>query len=159
MFGEQIVTRVTISRPTETPVVTYTEGDVISNSKTATTLLEFDCNADTGGSGYITKVQLKTDNPLFLSQCRLWIFKASSYSVAADNAAMNVSFAGDEVGYIDIPVMEAVGTACAMAVWTGTYAYKGANNAKLYGVLQFKTGTATPVSSQQFSVELTCERN
>jgi hypothetical protein len=58
-----------------------------------------------------------------------------------------------------MPVMQAVGTACAMSEWTGTFAYNQVADMNIYGVLQLMTGTTTPTSGQQFSVELTCERN
>lgn len=158
MFGEQIITKATITRPSNT--TDYTAGDVISNSTSATTLMPFNANFNAGGSGYITKIILKTNNPLFLTQIRLWLYKDSAYSVAVDNAANQITYAGKEIGYIDMPVLQAVGTACAMSEWTGTFAYSNdpATN-MIYGSLEIKTGVMTPVSGQQFSVEVTLERN
>lgn len=155
--GEVNVTRDSFVRPND--VNTYDPNDVISDSTTATTLLEFNANIPLNGAGYVTKVQFKCDDAAFLPQLRLWLFKDPAYAVAVDNAALDITFAGDEIGHIDIPVAEAVGTNCSMAIWSGTLAYKTKqqNATKIYGVLQFKSGAGTPKALANMSVELTLD--
>lgn len=156
-FGEQIVTEQEIIRPDNTTA--YTERDVISNSASSTSLMAFNANYNKGGSGYITKVIVKTDNPLFLTQIRVWLTDDPTYAVAGDNSALNIDYTKPNLGYIDIPVMQAVGTACAVAQWTGTFAYKTGSKSNIYAFLQLITGTTTPVALQKFSVQLTLEAN
>lgn len=94
------------TRPADTTA--YTAGDVVSNSTSATTLIDL-ANAVrvNGGSGYIVRVALSTDKKSITPRFRVHFFNASGPTVAADNAAYKELYAdgAKRLGYVDMPAM------------------------------------------------------
>lgn len=184
--GSKFVTKVaTFTRPAD--VNAYAVGDVVSNSASASVLMQFGPGLVRleGGSGLIIKARLETDKNNELAQYRLFLYTKSEGSVTVpnDNAADTTLYADrtKKVGYIDFPACSAAaGTDTgSVALWTGGVGSSTApsgplpfvcDNVKvntnstsaaetsLYGKLVNITGT-TPASGQNFWIELTVQQN
>jgi len=86
VVGRSIQASVTFTRPANT--TGYTAGDVVSNSASASTLMEFTNFARSkGGSGYITAALLATDKKSIVPAFRLHLFNSASPTRAVDNVA------------------------------------------------------------------------
>jgi hypothetical protein len=151
-----------LTRPANTSA--YTIGDVVSDSTVASTLLTFTGAARvTGGSGYITKVRLETNQSTNVAQMRLWLYTINNPTVVADNVPMTLLYTNkaNRIGYIDIPscATEMAGSDSAQAQdGTIRFAFRCGADANLYGLLETKTAF-TPTSNQKFFVELTVDQN
>lgn len=148
--GTITTAKASFTRPANTTA--YAAGDVISNSASATTKMEFACGTLFGAN--IVSAMFKTNNPLFVGKVRLWLTNNSAYTVVADNAAQAMAYASSEIGYIDV-TMSATGTACAVGgVSNFCIPFKPDALGKIYGWFE-TTVIQTPTSAQQFSAELT----
>lgn len=156
MITEQVVSSQSFTRPANT--TGYTMWDIISNSASATTKMIFPVNSD---RGKISKIILKTNNPLFVGKVRLWLVTDSAYSVVGDNVSMELPFASTaEVAYFDF-VMSNTGSGSAVCGIGGSnsevpYKLPSKYNLFLYGFLQTMV-SQTPTSGQQFTVTITTE--
>jgi hypothetical protein len=174
--GQAMEVSVEMTRTADTNA--YTAGDVVSNATGGTTAMVFGAlpagggqgaprPADSvGGSGYITRAQLITDQIANVAQFRLYLFTKSqaSLTLPGDNAPMTTLYVDHDnlIGYIDFPALAVeAGTA------TGAYAQVNdlrlpfvcaANDQRIYGVLVTKTAF-TPASAQKFKVKLLFDQN
>lgn len=156
------------TRPADTTA--YTARDVVSNSTGASTLMQFDIARVAGGSGYIAKARLITNNKAPTPRLRLWLYTISTPTVAADNAAFTLLWANraNRLGYIDFPALsteDPTGSDSASSIATSGTAFTiplaficAAGDTKLYGLLE-TLDAFTPTSGQQFYVELTADCN
>lgn len=149
-------------------VTAYTAGDVVSNDATTTTLMKFaDASRINGRGGFITKIELYTDNKAAVAQMRLHLFSASeaSVSVVGDNSPAETVYANApySLGYIDFDALDvAAGTGSTGAfsskvITPFEYQCDNADDA-IYGFLTDETG-GTPTSAQQYTVALTFDRS
>lgn len=163
-FGTAVKTA-EFSRPANT--TPYAVGDVVSNSATTTTLLSFSLARENGGSGYITKARLMTNQAANAAEFRLHLFTVPSASlaspIAVDNAPYAMAWANRtfRIGAITFPLLATdTGSDCAEAVALDVQlAFDTIDTGKeIYGVLQTRTAF-TPNSGQSFFVELGAEYN
>lgn len=160
MLGDQITSRASFTRPANT--TPYAGGDCVCNSTSAPALLFFGLGAQPQTRGYITNAKLaKSSEVIANAQFRLYLFKTAITPVN-DNAAFPLLFADAQslIGFIDFePTTEGAGSDCALDVLTNiNLRFENDPSAKIiYGVLVAK-GAYTPVSGEQFIVELTAER-
>lgn len=154
-------------RPADT--TNYAIRDVVSDSASTTTLMEFQLGAATGGSGNIIKARLVTNNKLTTGvQFRLWLYTVSNATISADNAAMALLWANraNRLGFVDFPPTTTEdGTTSDSASTLATMGTSlqlplpfvcDSGDDSIYGVLETLTAF-TPASGQQFWVELTAE--
>lgn len=97
---------VEFTRPSD--VSPYTAGDVVSNSTSATTLMDFSTLARFGGgSGYIVGAVLTTNKKSITPIIRVHLYDVTTITVAADNVAHKELYADvlDKIGSIDLPAM------------------------------------------------------
>jgi len=149
------------ARPADTTA--YAINDAVANSTSAPTILTF-ANAGRviGGSGYIVKAELCTDQAACVAAFRLHLF-TTSVTPCNDNAAYTALYANraSRVGYIDFPAVsqEGSGSTSAFALWLGQLLYVcDASATSLYGLLETKTAF-TPASAQNFNIKLGVDRN
>ncbi len=104
--GKMVKGSVEFTRPADTTA--YTAGDVVSDSASASTLMDFASFARTnGGGGYIVAARLLTDKKSTTPRMRVHLFNAANPTVAADNAAHKEIYAdaSKRMGYFDLPAM------------------------------------------------------
>ncbi len=149
------------ARPADTTA--YAVNDAVANSTSAPTILTF-ANAAriAGGSGYIVKAELCTDQAACIAAFRLHLF-TTSVTPVNDNAAYTSLWTNrlSRVGFIDFPAVaqEGSGSTSAFALWVGQLLYvTDSATASLYGLLETKTAF-TPASAQNFSIRLGVDRN
>jgi len=149
------------ARPADTTA--YAINDAVSDSTSAPTILTF-ANAAraNGGSGYIVKAELCTDQAACVAAFRLHLF-TTIVTPYNDNAAYTALYANraSRVGYIDFPAVaqEGAGSTSAFALWLGQLLYVcDAAATSLYGLLETKS-IFTPASAQAFNIKLGVDRN
>lgn len=148
------------TRPADTTA--YAANDAVANSTSAPTILTFaDVARVAGGSAYIVKAELCTDQAACVAAFRLHLF-TTSVTPINDNAAHTSLWAtrASRVGYIDFPAVaqEGSGSTSAFALWTGQLLAVTGATANLFGLLQTKSAF-TPASAQNFSIRLGVDRN
>lgn len=147
-------------------ITAYLVGDVVSNDETTTTLIPFANIARVvGGSGYITKARLITDQSTCVAQLRLWLYQVDNPSnIPGDNSPFTLLYANksNRIGYIDFPSLttEQSGSDSASAMdITIRFAFAcAAASRNLYGLLETKTAF-TPANAQKLYIELTADQN
>lgn len=159
--GRVVVVASTFTRPADTTA--YTAKDVVADSTSAATIRTFAGAARvSGGSGYITKAQLLTDQSANTARFRLHLYNTSSPTVLNDNAPNTVLYAnaGKYVGWIDFDACTTeTGSSVAQALnSTVRLAYTTSGNDTLYGVLE-AVDAFTPASGQQFTIRLAFDQN
>ncbi len=149
------------TRPSDTTA--YAVNDAVSNSTSAPAILTF-ANAArvAGGSGYIVKAELCTDQAACTAAFRLHLFTASVIP-NNDNAPYPSLYTNrlSRVGYIDFPAVsqEGGGSTSAFALWVGQLLYVcDAASTSLYGLLETKS-IFTPASAQNFTLSLGVDKN
>lgn len=147
-------------RPSD--ITAYADRDVIGNTGSAA-LIEFgSVFAANGGTAYLVKVQLFTDQKDCVAPTRLYLFNAAITPIA-DNSPFTPLYAdlSKAVGYVDIPALAREGSSSttAQAIWTGQMEVEAdAADVKLFGVLVAKAGFP-PASAQKWSVRISVDRN
>ena len=150
----------------------YTAGDAISatTSNTGTTPLRSLAVARVaGGSGYITKIRLMTDQVACVAQIRVHFYTVAAPAavVVGDNVPMTLMYANkaQRIGHVDLTALTTstvVGSTSDAAVTndlTTRLAFKCANgDQNIYYRLETLT-TFTPNSEQHFYIELAVESN
>lgn len=153
MITEIIESTATFTRPANT--TSYTALDVVSNNATTTTLMTFYTGMNKGS---ITKVNVKTSNPLWVgTKLRIWLTNNPAYAVVGDNVALNQLSTVFELGYID-SVLFATGTACATCGTTCKLPFISDSNLNVYGYVQIISGVLLPTSGQTFAYQITSEK-
>lgn len=156
--GETITAEFT--RPSDTTA--YGANDVVGYTGSADTTLLAAIFRENGGTGYVIKAELWTDQAANVSPFRLYLFNVEPTPIA-DNSAFTLLYADISkcVGYIDFANMsqEGSGSTGAMALWTGQMFVKADASADdLYAVLVTKAAF-TPASAQKFTIRVSMDRN
>jgi hypothetical protein len=158
---------VEFTRPADTTA--YAALDAVSDSTSAPTVLTFANLARVnGGSGYITKARLFTDQKTNVARFRLHLFHTAPTAIN-DNSPYTLLYANraNRIGHIDFPACATEDptnstAASARVVPDGVslpLAFKCADGAKtIYGLLE-TLDAFTPASGQKFWIELTADNN
>lgn len=149
---------VEIIRPANTTA--YATKDAISDSATSPTILTFiNCARSSGGSGYITKARMMTDQAANTSAFRLHLYDATLSGVN-DNAAQTVLYTNraSYQGYIDFPYAATDGSDTATSQATQPPFPFVASGTSLFGMLETINGF-TPASGQKFYIQLGIDQN
>lgn len=160
--GALATSAVTLTRPSNTDA--YAAKDAVSNSTSAPTVLTFAAAARVnGGSGYITRVRLMTNQSANVARFRLHLYHTAPTPIN-DNAACTLLWANraNRIGYIDLPACQTEGTGSDAAnAQNDTVRLPficGASAQAIYGL--FETLDAfTPASGQVFYLELMIDQN
>lgn len=158
--GYTVLSAVDFTRPADTTA--YAVSDAIADSTSAPTVLTFaNCARSSGGSGYVTRARVMTDQSANVAAYRLHLFRATVTAIN-DNAALTTLIANrsNYLGYIDLPTAgtEGSGSDAANTQNLDTRLAFVATGTSLFGLLQTKTAF-TPASGQRFYVELGIEQN
>jgi hypothetical protein len=150
------------SRPADTTA--YAVLDSIADKTSAANVLVFpNALRVAGGSGYVTKVQISTDQKANVASYRLWLFSSNPTPVS-DNALLGILYLenGIRLGKVDVGPLaaeDATASTCAVGLNTDIRLPVSAGGGQaLYGLLETLT-VFTPASAQKFWVELTIEQN
>lgn len=152
-----------ITRPSDTTA--YAFNDVVGPTGGAAVgnLADiFRENGANGGSGYITKVELLTDQIANVASYRIYFFNAAPTAIA-DNVTFELIYADAAklVGYVDIVNMSLEGSSSTAAggLWTGQLAaVAAAADYDLFYVIVTKTAF-TPASDQKYTLKVTMDQN
>jgi hypothetical protein len=160
--GNTAVVQAEFTRPADTTA--YTAKDAVANSTSAPMVLTFANLARvTGGSGYITKARLMTNQSTNATRFRLHLYHTAPTAIN-DNAAWTLLWANraNRVGFIDFDSLQTEGSGSDAANAlnsTVRLAFKCAVGSRaLYGLLE-TLGAFTPASGQVFFLELSAENN
>jgi hypothetical protein len=143
------------NRPANTTA--YVSNDVVSNSTTAPTLLEFDVARVPGGSGDILQFKIETNDVTDTSRYVLHLFNAPVTAINC-NSPMLIRWAdrAARVGSIYFDALRTSGSGSG-AAWQESDRVLSficaENDTKLYGILETLTAR-TPASGQSFSLSL-----
>lgn len=161
--GTTATTSVTRTRPADTTA--YTALDTVADSTSAATVITFTNMARAnGGSGYITKALLKTDQSTNVASFRLHLYNAAPGTLINDNAAFTDLWVDNAayIGYIDFdPCSTETASSTAAKSLNNSIRLAfvcGGSTTSLFGVLQTRTAF-TPASAQNFLIKLTAEQN
>jgi hypothetical protein len=154
-----------LTRPADTTA--YTAGDVVSNSTSATTLIDLASAVRVnGGSGYIVRVDLATDKKSITPRFRVHFFNASNPTVSVDNAAHRGLYAdvAKRLGWVDLPAMT-TGTDTTNSTMSRTSndgcrlpVVAGGATTSLYALLE-ALDAFTPASGQKFTLTIMVDGN
>lgn len=147
----------------------YAVGDVISStvSNTGTTVLQgITVAAANGGTGYLTKFRLMTDQSACVAVIRVHFYTVSAPAtvVPGDNVAMGLAYANraQRIGAIDLPALATelgtVSAARTQDLSTRLAFQCDPADTKIYYRLETQT-VFTPASGQKFYLAITQERN
>jgi len=160
--GLMAVASATFSRPANTDA--YAAKDAVSDSTTAPTVLNFaDLARENGGSGYITKARLITNQSTNVARFRLHLYHTAPTAIN-DNAAFTLLWANrsNRIGYLDFDACQTEGSGSDAANALNTtirLAFDcAAADRDLYGLLE-TLDAFTPASGQSFHIELTGDIN
>lgn len=164
--GEIVSKSVELTRPADTTA--YAALDAVSNSTSSPVVLTFENIArKVGGSGYITKAQLATNQKTNTARFRLHLFSAAPTAIN-DNSPYLTLYANiaSRVGVIDFPACatedptnSTQATSQAMAGQANLpLPFVCGADANLYGLLE-TLDVFTPASGQQITIKLTADQN
>lgn len=156
--GYTVQSVASITRPADTTA--YAAKDAIADLTSGATILTFaNCARTSGGSGYVTKARLQTDQAANVSAYRLHLYDATLTAVV-DNAAQTVLYANraSYLGYIDFPAAATDGSDTAVSQSTQAPLPFVAAGTSLFGMLETITGF-TPANAQKFYIQLGIEQN
>lgn len=147
---EFIDTTVTITHDTST--TQYGAKDIISAGTTVP--MAFQCNLN---GGKIVKVMIKTNLATFTGLVRLWFYSGTAPAFAADNAAMNMLYTENYIGYVETS-LEAWGTGCSIGGVTDELSFGKTSSNTIGAVLTTGVGsTPTPANGMKITVTVTTE--
>lgn len=160
---------VEFTRPANTDA--YTAGDVVSNSTSASTLMEFSGffrpNSDGVIRGaYIIGARLTTDKKSITPRFRVHLFNASNPTRSADNAAHQEKYAdiSKRLGYFDLPAMSTAADTTnsdmsrAIDIGLRMFVVPASGSTSLFALLETLDGF-TPASGQKFTLALAEDMN
>lgn len=152
--------RAEFTRPSDTTA--YAANDVVGYTGSADTTLIAAIFSENGGTGYVVKAELWTDQAANVSPFRMYLFNVEPTPIA-DNSAFTLLYADISkcIGYIDFSNVsqEGSGSTGALGLWTGQlFAKADASADDIYCVLVTKAAF-TPASAQKFTICLSMDRN
>jgi hypothetical protein len=159
--GILVPVAVEFNRPADTTA--YAANDSVSDSTSAPTTLEFpNIVRENGGSGYLVRAVLVTNQPTNVSQFRLHLYTAAP-TAGNDNAPFTLAFAqrASGLGFIDFDAMqtEGAGSDMAVAAWRQPLAILAAGGTRsIFAKLETKLGF-TPANGQTFRIVLIVDQN
>lgn len=159
--GRTVVVSASFTRPANTTA--YAAKDVVSNSTSSPVVITFsNVSRISGGSGYITKVRLMTDQSTNVAAFRLHLFNTSPTAIN-DNDPFTLLWANrsSRVGYVDFDNMTTEGTGSDSATTLNKdirLAFSASGSRDIFGILETNS-VFTPASGQNFFIELTVELN
>ena len=122
-----------------------------------------------GGSGYITKIRVITDNPLFVDQLKIHFYSLPVTAIA-DHAQFTLLWANKtaRLGACTLPALSTEGTGSDSSATIGTpgdgvsglplFVQNGYGDRDLYFRIE-TLGTGTPTSGQNFFAEISIDSN
>lgn len=148
------------TRPSDTTA--YTIGDVIGPVTTPANLTFTNLLRIAGGSAYLVKAMLTSNNAASTMKVRLYLFDTDPTPIA-DNSPFTLLYANaaNRLGYIDFTntITEGSGSTAAEALWTGTPLQIVGNASRtIYGVLVAQNAF-TPASGSALTVKLSVDQN
>lgn len=150
------------TRPANTTA--YAANSAVADSATTPTVLTFAGLARiAGGSGYITRARLVTDQAANVATFRLWLFSVAPVAIN-DGAAFTLLYAtrANLVGSIDLGPLAQEGAGSTGAIGsdaTVRLPFVCASGSRaLYGLLETRSAF-TPASGQNVDVELIADTN
>jgi hypothetical protein len=164
--GTVLWAEATFTRPAEN-ATPYSVNDIVSSGAGATVPITLSNIARVnGGTGYITKARLGTNQSTCTAQFRVWLYTVNNPTLAVDNAPHTLLWTNraSRLGYVDVPALatEGTGSDSAFGMWqidNGPFAFVTASNDKnLYAVLETKSAF-TPASGQAFYLEVFSDVN
>jgi hypothetical protein len=149
-----------IIRPSDTTA--YAAADVVGPTGGAAVGVLADLFSENGGTGYLSKVELFTDQSANVAGYRVYFFNTAPTAIA-DNSPFTLLYAdaAKYIGFVDIfgVATEGAGSTGASGLWTGQLAAKAAAaDNDLYYVIVTKTAF-TPASAQKVTIKATMDRN
>ncbi|RYD57028.1 MAG: hypothetical protein EOP56_09480 [Sphingobacteriales bacterium] len=160
--GNTVVVAASFTRPSDT--APYTALDVVGNTGTAAVITFSGLARINGGSGYITKLRIMTDQSTNTARYRLHLYSVAVTAIA-DNSPFTLLWTNraNRIGAISVDaglITEGTGSTAAYGgTSTVRMAYKAATGATaIYGILE-TLDAFTPASAQNFYIELTAENN
>lgn len=167
--GLENTVSVEFTRPANTDA--YTAGDVVSNSTSASTLLEFAnfFRPNSDGlirGGYIIAARLTTNKKSISPRFRVHLFNASNPTRSADNAAHQEKYAdiSKRLGYFDLDAMLTPADTTnsdmsrAINMYLRVPVRPASGSRSLFVLLETLDGF-TPDSGQKFMLTLTGDMN
>jgi len=162
--GKRAISVVEFTRPTDTTA--YAANDVISNSTSAPTVMQFTGMARAnGGSGVIRRARMMTDNSAFVARVRWHIFNEAPTAIA-DNAQYTMLYANRDkrIGSLDFPAFATEGTGSDAAATMRPSSEGGwsvpeleytcaANSTSLFVIVE-TLSAATPANAQKFYAQI-----
>lgn len=160
VIGKPFRVSAEFSRPANTTA--YSANQVVADSTSAATILQFDIARITGGSGWINKIRIETNSSTDTSQYRLHLFHTAP-TMLNDGSAFTLLWANRAKRIIaidfDAMVTEGTGSDAAKTHYISPFFFNcAAGDTKVYAILETLTAR-TPVSGQGFYVELAGEQN
>jgi hypothetical protein len=158
--GGMIASSVSFARPANTTA--YAALDTVSPAVTANLTFSNAARVN-GGSGYITKARLMTNQSTNVARFRLHLFHTAPTAIA-DNAPYTLLFANtaNRIGSIDFPACRTEGTgsdaSASLNIIDRLPFVCAVGSRDIIGILE-TLDAFTPVSGQQFFVELTTDIN
>lgn len=160
--GQIVVVSAAFTRPADTTA--YAAQDAVADSTSAPTVRTFTAAARVnGGSGYIMKARLMTDQSTNTARLRLHLYNAAPTAIN-DNAPQTLLWANRaaRVGVITFNALatEATGSTGAetLDIVDRLPFVCAGGDSNLYGLLE-TLDTFTPASGQNFYLELTIDQN
>lgn len=163
--GKIDVVATSFTRPSDTTA--YAVKEVVGPAVTGN-LIFTNAGRVNGGSGYIVKAKLTTDQKTNVAVYRLWLFNAAPTPIA-DNSPFLLLYAdaASRIGYIDFNALttedttNSTGAEGIITVGYSTlpmsFACASADR-NLYGILETNT-VFTPVSAQNYRIALSFDQN
>ena len=151
----------TLTRPSDTTA--YAAKDVVTDSTSSPTVLEFSDIANVvGGSGYIVKAILLTNQSTNTSRFRLHLYHTAPTAIN-DNSPFTLLWANrvNRIGYLDFVACSTEGTGSDMAQSqsdTVRLPFITSATKHLYGLLE-SLDAFTPASAQLFYIVLNADVN
>lgn len=167
--GKSALVGIETIRPAD--VIPYSAGDVVSTTtsdSSTTPLLALPVGRINGGSGYLMKFRLSTDQKLCTASFRIHLYTVSAPSTAVpgDNLAMSLFYTNkaQRLGYIDMPPMSTslVNTNSTMAVSQDLSSHMkfkcASGDTNIYYLLE-TLSAFTPASGQKFYFEVLADQD
>ena len=159
--GHTVAASAAFARPNDT--TPYTAGDCVSNSAVATVPLELALGRISGGSGYLVKLRLVTNQVTCTASFRVWLYTTATPTVGVDNAPFTLLWANraSRVGYVDLAPLASAGAgsdSAAVFISTQLPFVCSGDTGSLFAVLETKSAF-TPAAGQQFFLEALAEVN